>query len=225
MINIVVCQIAVHLLAEPSTCWQPCCFQDEPGWPRTINWTSRLNSSTVPSFLNGCIASPLICRETVFSPSFSEERIPQFAFLSVHIFWACFPVSRLPLAPPGVSSADSSLSLTYFSAALLQRATISQQTEAPRQTGAVHGELDGLSLLREEIETDHRVTVPTISISLPPGKPTIVSHLSRLLSAEYGSQLTWMFWGKSVNKRVYRRNPIISATDLSTNSWHISVII
>ena len=60
------------------------------------------------------------------------------------------------------------------------------QTEAPRQTGTVHIELDGLSLSREEIETDYRITVLTISISLPPGNTTKVSDLYRLLSAEYG---------------------------------------
>lgn len=39
---------------------------------------------------------------------------PSDCFLSVHIFWACFPVGRSPLAPPAVVSADSSLSFTYF---------------------------------------------------------------------------------------------------------------
>lgn len=34
-------------------------------------------------------------------------------FLSVHIFWAFFPVGRSPLAPPDVVSPDSSLSFTY----------------------------------------------------------------------------------------------------------------
>lgn len=127
---------------------------------------------------------------------FSSEEIPHypphflltvFAFLSVHIIWACFPVGRSPLAPPGILSPDSSLSFTYFSAALLQWATASQQTVAPGRTGTVHSELDGLSLSREEIGTDHRITALTISISLPPGKPTKVSRFYRLLSVQYSS--------------------------------------
>lgn len=143
-----------------------------------------------PSEKKALALPPLASRFTTPSPSFSAyfvgNRFPQLALLSVHIFWACFPVGRSPLAPPGVLSTDSSLSSTYFPAALLQCATASQQTEAPGRTGAVHSELDGLSLSREEIETDHRVTALSISISLPSGELTKVSPFHRLLSAECG---------------------------------------
>lgn len=65
---------------------------------------------------------------------------------------------------------------------LLRRATGSQQMEAPGQTGAEHAELDGLSLSREEIGTDHLITVAAISVfSLPPGMPTIPSHFSQIV--------------------------------------------
>lgn len=94
---------------------------------------------------------------------------PSGCFLSLHAFWAFFPVGSSPLALSDVVRADSSLSFTYFPAALLRCATTSLQTVACRQTGTVHSELDGLSLSREEIETDYRITVLTISISLPPG--------------------------------------------------------
>lgn len=65
---------------------------------------------------------------------------------------------------------------------LLRRATGSQQMEAPGRTGAEHAELDGLSLSREEIGTDHLITVAAISVfSLPPGMPTIPSHFSQIV--------------------------------------------
>lgn len=130
-----------------------------------------------------CFLSPV---ETLhYYPHFLLTELgkdPSDCFLSVHIFWACFPVGRSPLAPADTARADSSLSFTYFPAALLHCATASLHIEAPGQTGSAHTELDGLSLSREESETAHRVTGLSISISLPPGKQTKVSDLYRLLS-------------------------------------------
>ncbi|CAB1422560.1 unnamed protein product [Pleuronectes platessa] len=63
---------------------------------------------------------------------------------------------RSPLAPPDV------VSFTYLPEAVLQCAAAGLQTVAPGQTGTEHSELDGLSLSREEIETDYRITVLTI---------------------------------------------------------------
>lgn len=101
-----------------------------------------------------------------------EDSLARLPPPSVHIFWAGFPVGRSPLAP----SANSSAVLHLLSCRQRLRG----------RTGAEHGELDGLSLSREEIETDHRITAPTpphptppfhcsISISLPSGMPTKVS--------------------------------------------------
>lgn len=56
---------------------------------------------------------------------------------------------------------------TYFCTAQLRRATGSQQMEAPGRTGAERTELDGLSLSREEIGTDHLITVAAISVFAP----------------------------------------------------------
>lgn len=56
---------------------------------------------------------------------------------------------------------------TFFRAARLRCATGSQQMEAPGRTGAEHAELDGLSLSREEIGTDHLITVAAISVFAP----------------------------------------------------------
>lgn len=56
---------------------------------------------------------------------------------------------------------------TYFCTAQLRHATSSQQMEAPGRTGAEHTELDGLSLSREEIGTDHLITVAAISVFAP----------------------------------------------------------
>lgn len=52
-----------------------------------------------------------------------------------------------------------------------------RRLKAPGQTVTVHSELDGLSLSREEIETDHHITVLSISISLPPGNPIILIQI------------------------------------------------
>lgn len=108
-----------------------------------------------------------------------EDSLARLLLPSVHIFWAGFPVGRSPLAPSPNSSAVLHL--------------LSCRQRLRGGTGAEHGELDGLSLSREEIETDHRITAPpaplstptppfhcSISISLPSGMPTKVS-LSQII--------------------------------------------
>lgn len=108
-----------------------------------------------------------------------QGKDPSDSYLSVHIFWACFPER------PWHRHKQWCLPVLYLlscSFALVCHHEL--KTEAPGQTGTVHSELDRLSLSREEIETDYRITVITITISLPPGNPAKVSDLYRLLSAE-----------------------------------------
>lgn len=214
-----------------------CCFlQDELPAAALIEHPAQINLLFSEKKRNCiCIASCHLQRHhaiTLISCLPCGEKDPLDCFLSVHIFWACFPVGRAPLAPPDLVSSDSSPSFTYFPAALLQCATAGLQTEAPRQTGTVHSELDGLSLSKEEIETDYRITVLTISISLPPGNPTKVSDLYRLLSTQCGGQLNWMLFAKSFNKRGLSQASYLdvvrqrSSTELSlTNIRHIALII
>lgn len=79
---------------------------------------------------------------------------PQYTCHSpADVFRSCFP-GFLP-------------AFTFFCAAQLRCATGSQQMEAPGRTGTEHAELDGLSLLREEIGTDHLITVAAISVFAP----------------------------------------------------------
>lgn len=103
-----------------------------------------------------------------------------------------------------VVATDSFLHFTYFPAALVWYVTTSLQTVARRQTGTVHSELDGLSLSREEIETDYRITVLTISISLPPG------NLATTYTDYYQQNMLvssiWMISGENLKKRLYPRH-------------------
>lgn len=78
----------------------------------------------------------------------------------------------LPRQPIALSTAEGVErrflpAFTYFCAAQLWCATGGQQMEAPRRTGAEHAELDGLSLSREEIGTEHLITVAAISVFVP----------------------------------------------------------
>lgn len=92
---------------------------------------------------------------------------PQYTCHSpADLFRSCFPGGRPPSAPPRAWSRFLP-AFTFFCAARLRCATGSQQMEAPGRTGAEHAELDGLSLSREEIGTDHLITVAAISVFAP----------------------------------------------------------
>lgn len=85
---------------------------------------------------------------------------PQYTCHSpADVFRSSVPGGRPPSAPPRAWSAAS--------CPPLPSSTGSQQMEAPGRTGTEHAELDGLSLLREEIGTDHLITVAAISVFAP----------------------------------------------------------
>lgn len=75
--------------------------------------------------------------------------------------------SRSPLAPPRALSADSCLPLPTSEQLSSGLPPAASRWRLPGETGAEHTELDGLSLSREEIGTDHHITVAAISVFAP----------------------------------------------------------
>lgn len=182
---------SLTLAAQSHSPWTPLA-QNDPQIQSKLILCSGRKEAAVP---------PVTCRDITLLysyPALCGESSD--CYLSLHIFWACFPVIRLPLALRDIVGADASLSFICSPAALLQCAATGQRTEAP---GTVHSELDGLSLSREEIETDYHITVFTISISLPPGNPT----KSLTYTDHYQENTVVRSLEKSFNKRAYSRNP------------------
>lgn len=139
---------------------------------------------------------PLTCRDSTPSPSFSAncvgEKIPQIVFLSVHIFWACFPVGRSPLAPPGVAE-RSFLSVLYLlpcsSAPVCHCQPADWGSRANRHSTQWTRRIifvEGRDRDRSSHNSPHhQYFIPSRELDKK------VSYLHRLLSAEYSAQLIW----------------------------------
>lgn len=96
-----------------------------------------------------------------------------------------------------------------------------------RNWRGAHTELDGLSLSREEIGTDHLITVAAISAFAPSRDADnslalfqiVISRIQQLAQSDALRK-------RAATKRVYLRHLIVSVADLSlANSTHISLII
>lgn len=133
--------------------------------------TCRINCNWNPNQINPLFWAKSGCSHLQRHPSYAQLSAEQSSPIVIYEFTYSGLASQteLPLALRDMVSAEASLSFICSPAALLQCATTGHSAEAPGQTVTVHTELDRLSASREEIETDYRITVFSISISLPPG--------------------------------------------------------
>lgn len=176
------------------------------------------------------VLPPLTCRDSTPSPSFSAncvgEKIPQIVFLSVHIFWACFPVGRSPLAPPGVAE-RSFLSVLYLlpcsSAPVCHRQPADWGSRANRHSTQWTRRIifvEGRDRDRSSHNSPHHQYF---------GPSRELDKKSLTYTDCYLQNTAHSSFGKSSDKRVYLRRPIVrqrSATDSSlTGSRHITLII
>lgn len=153
------------------------------GWARSTNRTSRLDKSSILH----SVASPVLWSAELPHCHSSHFLLTAWG----QDLFVCLPVCThilgvLPsqhLAPPCVLSVIPPCLLPTSLQLCSSVPPPASRRRLPKQTGTVHSEPEVLSLSRDEIKTDHRITVLTISISLPPGKPTKVFHFDRLLSA------------------------------------------